>query len=260
MAEQENPSGPRLSLKPSLLVAVQISRVGGVTYARGAASEESGDNYEKKTWETTKEIPNVAEFKTAEAAAAECRRLISAICYRTSFGLLCSKDREKELTEAVKVVKAKIADVNSALQTVRLTASVIRAEISSSDQEAAQAVVQEIGGFLAELTSAVEACDVKKIRQTVGAVKGIESLLPEIQSQSLRSAIAAAKKAASTIVKEVQKKERTIDEVRRELDLSPIDAARMMFVEPDAGTAPAPAGFVAMSDPEAAKELAGIEA
>jgi hypothetical protein len=133
---------------------------------------------------------------------------------------------------------------------------VVKGEITSNDTEAAAAIVKEIGGFLKELEAAIHSCDAKKIRQTVAAVRGVDTLLPDVQSKVLKDAVAAARQAARLIVREAEKKGRSIEEVKEELDLSAVDLARAYFLEPDTGTVI----DVDALDPAAAERMAAVEA
>ncbi len=229
----------RISLKPSLLVGASVSRSGGARYERHPLDERiDGDGSLTASWQTTKHVTNVDELKRAETLVSELRRMLRTVCYPTAFGLVCPKDREKALDAVTEQIKAKADEVNADLKTCRIAATVVKGEITSNDKEAADAIVGEISGFLKELEAAIQTCDAKKIRQTVAAIRGVDTLLPDIQSKVLNDAVKAARKAATLIVREVEKKGKAIEAVRSELDLAAVDMARAYFLEPAADTAP----------------------
>lgn len=247
----------KISLKPSLLVGAAVSRSGGVTYVRREIDEQTSPaGALTKTWETTKHVANVDELKRAELLAGELRRLLRTVSYPTTFGLVCPKDREPDLDAITEQIKARVMDANAELTGCRLAATVVKGEIKSNDTEAANAIVKEIGGFLTELEAAIHSCDARKIRQTVAAVRGVETILPDVQSKVLKDAVAAARQAACLIVREAEKKGRSIEEVKEELDLSAVDLARAYFLEPDTGTVI----DVDAMDPAAAERMAAVEA
>jgi hypothetical protein len=247
----------RISLKPSLLVGASVSRSGGARYERHPLDERIDDDGSlTASWQTTKHVTNVDELKRAEAVVGELRHMLRTVCYPTAFGLVCSKDREKALDAVTEQIKAKVDEVNTELKTCRIAATVVKGEIKSNDKEAADAIVGEISGFLKELEAAIQTCDAKKIRQTVAAIRGVDTLLPDIQSKVLNDAVKAARKAATLIVREVEKKGKTIEAVRAELDLAPVDMARAYFLEPAADTVPAEVEPLAEVAPDA---LAAIE-
>lgn len=92
-------------------------------------------------------------------------------------------------------------------------------------------------------TASIEACDAKRIRATIATMKGVDQLLEPMQSEALQTAIKTAKSLATKITKDVEKKGLEIAKVVQTLDLSPIDAAMVMFVET------APVAPVAASPP-----------
>lgn len=249
----------RLSIKPSVLLGKSISRAAGITYQRTLLDESEKGGTESRRWETLRVIPNVDEFKASGALVAECNRALMKVCVKTAVGLLCSKDNEKALDDTVAEIRSMIETANETYATVRISAAFVKGVIESSDDEAAKAITQDIQGFLANLYDAIEKCDVKKIRQTVLSMKGIDTLLPSVESEKIKAAMMAAKKVAKTIVAEVEKKGREITEVKQEFDLSEIDVARIAFVE-IAPTAAAMAAEPPAPDiVEASERMQGVE-
>jgi hypothetical protein len=230
----------RLTLKPSLLVAVSISRSGGVSYAREKLEQTLVGNHEVSVWKTTRDVPDVADVKKADAIASECRRKIAALCYRTAFGWIAPKEKEAELNQAWAEVRARVQQANAEeLRTCRLTATCVKGEVVTDDHEAAEAILKDIGAFFAEVMEAINACDVKKIRQAVASMKGVDGLLDPAHSAALKAAVKQVKQVASILHKEVEKKGQEIAAVIKQLDLSPIDAAMVMFIETEAPKAAA---------------------
>jgi hypothetical protein len=226
----------RITLKPSLLVAVSISRGGGVKYLREELQppEQVPDKHEIKVWKTTKDVLDAEEFKKADRVAGECRRRIAEICTRRAFGWMTPKSREKELEAAWEEVKERLAETNAELKTCTLVGTCVKGEIVTDDQAAADAILQDIGAFFKDLLTAIEACDAKRIRATVATMKGLDQLLEPTQSEALQTAIKTAKSLATTITKEVDQKGKEISVVVKTLDLSPIDAAMVYFLETNA--------------------------
>jgi hypothetical protein len=243
-----------VTFKPSVLVGASITRQGNVRYEREDLGTETPDGIEIKSWKTTKTTEMLDEYKRSEAVASECRRMLRAACYPTAVGLICPMDQRDRLDAAIAAIKDKIRQANGEFQLARLGCTFVQATIATDDQEAATAIARELSGFMQELTAALESCDVKKIRGTVASMKGIEQLLPGTASQTLQTAIQTARRAASTIAREVERKGRAIDEVRREIDLAPIDVARILFVEVEEIQVPAPT-----ADPEATERMEAIE-
>lgn len=248
----------RLTLKPSVLVAFSIGRLGGVRYARQPLDQQRQGEREVTSWQTTREVDDVEELRRAQALVAECRRRMGALCYRTAFGWVAPREREAELAQTWAEIRARVEQANAEeLRRCRLVAACVTGEIAQDDQAAADAILADIARFFGDVMEALQACDVRRIRQTVAGMRGVEALLPDAQSEALRTAVRQARRLATVIRQEVERKGREIEAVVRELDLSPIDAARVMFIEPEVAeaAAAAPAGASEAVGAEAAPEL-----
>lgn len=223
----------KVTLKPSLLVAFRVARVGGVMYGKADVVHDGDGIHDVTTWKVTKDIPNLPELKEADAVAAACRRLIAQHCVLMPFGLVAAKENEIKLTAAWTEVQTKIDTANATLKGCKLQATCVKGEIVTDDQAAADGMLQYIGGLFTELKAAITVCDAKKIRETVTAMRSVDTLLDEVHSDQLKKAMDAAKKVASKVVVEVDKKHKEIATVVQQLDLSPIDAAAVYFLETD---------------------------
>ena len=244
-----------ITMKPALMVSSSIARVGGMRQSKENEHVELDGAHEVKRWTAIRDVTDRNDLKAADAVASECRRMLRQVCVGTAFGLVCPMDRKQELTEIIGQIRARLTEANKTLNTCHLTSMFVTGTIVSDDKEAAEALTAQLGGFLGGLSAALEACDVKKIRQTLASMKGIETLLPPIQSAAINKAMAAARKAAAFIRHEVEKKDRSITAVRMELDLSELDVARAMFVE--VGDIKAP--VLDREDLESAQQLVGVE-
>lgn len=221
----------RVTLKPSLMVAVVISRAGGVSYVREALDSSLEGVHEVKSWKVTKDVPDIEQLKKADAIANECRRKVSAICYRTAFGWVAPKESESELQKAWDQVKVRIVEANQELTACKLVATCVKGEVMTDDREAAEAILRDIGQFFTTVQDAIARCDVKAIRQTIADMRGIDTLLDPEHSKALKDAVATAKQVAKTLKSEVEKKGQEISAALKQVDMSPIDQAMVMFVE-----------------------------
>jgi hypothetical protein len=222
-----------LTFRPSVLVGASITRKGNVTYAREDLGTEMPGGSEVKRWTTTKVTERVEEYKRSHAVVSECRRLLESVCVRTAVGLICPLEDEPRLETVFQTIQARLSEANAEFELAHLACWFAKGYIRTDDQESARAIAAEIAAFVRELTQALEACDVKKIRATLASARGVERVLEGSQSETLAQAIQTARHAANTIAREVERKGRRIEEVRRELDLSAVDVARFLFVEPE---------------------------
>lgn len=221
----------RMSIKPLLLVALRITRDGGLSVTKEDLENTVDGEHEVRTWTVTRDVPNITELRAADRLAAECRRMITAFCVRTKFGLIAPKDVRAELDAAWAAVKDKVAVGNQQFTGCQLRASCIRGEILTSDQEAADAILHDLASWFRRLDDAVRACDAQTIRDTLTEMKGADMLLGPEHSKVLQDAVATAKQIATTVTAEVGKKHREMEEVKRELDFAPLDAAAFYFID-----------------------------
>ena len=240
MNEIEVAGVTKITLKPSYLILSRVSRAGGVSFKHSNESEEIVEDRAVKEWQVQRSIPSVKELKRANNTVAYLRRQLEKSCYKMGSALVCAKENRPAFDAAVKLVHDTVLQTNLALEHCKLYASFVVAEIVTDDQEAAVALKQDISELAAKLDTAIKAADVKAIRQTIQDMKGLESLVPEVQSEKLKAAVKVAKQFAHAIVIQAEKKGQEIEEVKAEIDLSPIDEFRFAFLEQDIAPADVP--------------------
>jgi len=234
-----------VTLKPSLLIGSRITALGASRTKQVCTNTEREGAKEVKHWDVTRVIPDMAQFKMANVAVAKCKALRDKACKKMAFGYVCPKDGEGKLNEAMKKIDEIVAQTNAKLNNVEVVAYFIRAEIVSDDKAFAATIAADINGFFKSLSVAIDKADSKAITRALQQMKGLDTILPDMQSAALTKAVKAAKKAAKVIASEVEKKARSIDEVKAELDLTVLDTARAAFIEAEA----APAGPVIVDEP-----------
>lgn len=112
---------------------------------------------------------------------------------------------------------------------VSVSATKLQALLSDEEREAKK-VTWEIQQALKELEEAIKSCDVSRITAAIEEAKANQpTLSPGFEQGALSSAIEAAKRAKTLVVREVEKKQTEIEVVRRQIDTSVITSARMVF-------------------------------
>lgn len=221
----------KITLKPSYLIVAKVTRAGGLTITNADEKEVLEGDAAVKTWSARRDIPSLSELKRANAAVVYARKQLDKVCYRMGSALVCAKENKPYFDEAVATVRKIIADINPSLTHSKLYSSFIIAEIVTDDQEAALALKQDISAMAVRLSDAIKAADPKAIRETIQSMKGIESLVPDIQSEKLKAAVKVAKQYAHQIVLAASGKVEEVEGVKKELDLAPIDEFRFAFLE-----------------------------
>jgi len=220
-----------LTIKPAYLVSGPITAVGGVVRSQRLNGTQREGNKVRREWTLTESIANSPDYKSGQRVVEKCKKLRNKACIKTVFGLVVAKDRLPVLLEAQGKIAGLVKQENERNGTCTIFAHFVRAEMVSDDKEAAQALTQELSGYFDTLQAAIKKADSKAIRNTVLQMKGMEALLPQGQSEALLKAVNTARKMATKIVKEVDKKGRDIETVKAELDLTDLDMARAAFLE-----------------------------
>jgi len=109
---------------------------------------------------------------------------------------------------------------------------------TSSEAQMAADVTKEIQRLLSDMREALDSCDVASIKAVAAKAEYKAKTLAASSAQSaLSGAVAAAKKAMSTMKKEITKKGASVEETKRLLadQFKAVDSARMTFLEFDVG-------------------------
>lgn len=254
-------------LKPGLLVSLKTSVWGGVSYRRVdlEAAHETQDGAQVARWETTREIPDPAEFEAATAARNKARALVSGVCCASSFGLLCPVEREADLEAAI-IEARKLADAHNAGAALsRVEVYVLAGRVAVDDVEAARAVASEVRGLLADMEAGIRAAAPERIREAANRARSVAGMLSDETAGKVQEAIKEARQAARQLVKRVEKAGEAAAVVVAELNVQAIQAARFAFLDLEAeaqaeGIAPTVAALDLMPEAAPAAQAAPVSA
>lgn len=191
------------TIRPGLLVSLNTNVTGNVEYSKQTIESEhtTDDGARKAKWETERTITDPAEYEEAIKLRGKTRGLITAICARSSFGLLCPQDNADELSAAIAQAQQLAQDFNSRAKMTRVSVYVIAGRIAADDVEATRAINSEVRDLLNRMEDGVRRLDVETIRDAANRAKSIGGMMtPEVTAR-LQVAIDSARSAARTIVK-----------------------------------------------------------
>lgn len=240
-------------LRPGILVSLKTELRGGALYERVDIEHERVDGgQDRAKWETTRVIEDAEEYQRGQKARSRASGLIRRACVPSSFGLICPEGREGQLDEAVREARRVADEYNAGAQHSTVAVYVLKGRIASTDEEAARAIAAEIRGLLEQMESGVRRVDAGAIRDAAARAKKLGQALSEDQAKKVGEAVAAARKAATEIVKRVTKGGELAETVVAELEkeTAEIGAARFSFLdldEPEPAAAPGEA-LPAVSD------------
>jgi len=225
-----------LQLPPSMLVVNEVSLRGKVQYDRLSGDEkitEAGGRRNSEEVKTTRRlVENVDEYEQAQALASQLRATLRKFGRVLHSGVvLVPCESGAELDAAIVEVRQLAAEHNAKALDHFVYPSVIKEAITSDAEATARDVALSIRDVMGELKEALEACDVDRIRTVSGRLKTFTAITTGPDADALTAAVQAARKAASYIKTEAEKKGRQIDTVRQELALSAVEATRLRFLD-----------------------------
>lgn len=238
-------------IKPGILVAVRTSVGGGVSYQREdlepevQASEQAPARKVEK-WKTTKIVTDAEEHERASKTRSTALSLIRRECIETSFGLLAVGSKEAELDAAIAEARRLAREFNDRSRYSKISISVLKGRVASTDEEAVRAVSAELGDLMREMDASIRRLDPAAIRAAAQKASKIQQVLTEAQQLRVTAAVEAARKAAREIVRRVEKGGEDAAVVLRDIQTTAIDTARVSFLELEGG-----GGLAAEQMPEA---------
>jgi hypothetical protein len=174
-------------------------------------------------------IADLAEHEEAVKVRSKARSIIGSVCATTAFGLLCPESSVSDLDKAIAEARGLADGFSTAAKLTRVRIYVLAGRIAADDVEAVRAINSEIRDLLAAMSEGIGNLDVRKVREAADRARDIGRMLAPDAQGRVQEAIAAARGAASAIVK-------AGDQAAQEIDLraiSRITAARTEFLDLD---------------------------
>ena len=227
-------------LRPGFMVSLKTSVAGGVSYQRTdltpSGNEAAAEGSVVAKWETTKVVEDPAEHERASKVRNEARSLVSKVCAATAFGLLCPETREAELLAAVAQARALVSRHNEDARCTRVSIYVMTGKISSSDEESARAIGDEVRTLIQGMSTAIDRLDPDAIREAANRAQKLEAMLAPEQAGRVGAAVMAARKAARDITRRVTKGGELAAVVLMDIQRGAIEQARIAFLDLDEPT------------------------
>jgi hypothetical protein len=191
------------TLRPGLLVSLNTSVRGNVEYYKQDidAAYRSNDGTVRAKWETEKVIRDPAEYEAAIKIRGKIRSLISGICAKSAFGLLCRQDRKDDLEAAIAEGQQMARDFNRTARLTAVSAYVVTGIIAQDDAQAVQAINSEIRELLQNMEAGVRQLDVESIRDAANRAKNLAAMLTPEAAARVQVAIDAVRTTARQLVK-----------------------------------------------------------
>ena len=215
------------TLRPGLLVSLHTKLEGGVTYQRVDLDKQDRATGKVERWETTKVTEDPKEHEAGVKVRGKVGSLVRGSCAHTSFGLLCPKDKERALDDAIKEARDLADAFNARATTTRVSVFVLKGYIAETDTEAARAIASDLRELLDEMKTGIGEADVAKVRDAANRARKMGAMLDDATSKRVKDAIEEARSVARQIVKAGDEARQVITDVK----LTAIDGARFAFLD-----------------------------
>jgi hypothetical protein len=190
------------TLRPGLLVSLNTTISGNVSYKRREITPEhiTDEGTKEAAWQTERTIFDPAEDERARVVRSKARSLISAICARSAFGLLCPESKAAELESAIRDARALADDFNANANLSRVGVYVITGRVAQDDVEAVRAINSEVRDLIDAMADGVAKLDVERVREAANKARALSGMLSDAAQERVAVAIKTAREAARKIV------------------------------------------------------------
>jgi hypothetical protein len=220
------------TLRPGLLVSLKTSIRGNISYESRdiEPAHLTDDGKQKAVWETRRTIADPDEFERATQVRSRVRTIISAVCARSAFGLLCPENAAENLDRAIAEARRVAEEFNATARVTRVDIFILAGRVSQDDVEAVRAINSEVRDLLADMANGVRNLDVKVVRDAADQARNVGRMLSTDAQARIQVAIDTARNAARKIVQAGEQAAQEIDQqsIRR------ITEARTAFLDLDA--------------------------
>lgn len=238
------------TLRPGVLVSIKTSVTGNASSTKEVveAEHKTRDGKAKAVWNTTRIIADPDEYKKAEAIRLQARVMVVQVCNKTPSGfLLCPENQLERLALTIAEAERKVAEFNRRARLTRVSFYPFTTQIVQDDVKAVRAIKSDVRELIKEMATGIKECKPENARKAASSLKKVIGMLPANVAEKAKSAIDAARAAATKLVKAGEDAAQAVD--REAIKL--INQARTAFL--DTGEDEAPATTIAMT--QTAREL-----
>ena len=193
----------KLIIEPGLLVSLNSEVSGNTRYYREQleAAHVTTNGFEQSVTEVTKIVRDPAEQKAAEKVRGKCRSLITSVCTKSRFGLLCPEDREPQLEDRVTSARTLSDDFNRDAVYTHVSFNVFWGVVAQDNVRATAAITTECQKLMEIMQLGLVELDVKKVRAACAKARQMEQMLSSDASLKVDIAVRVARQACKRIVK-----------------------------------------------------------
>jgi hypothetical protein len=197
-------------LNSCLLVVGRVQTSGCIRYTHTDRTETVEGAAVKSDWHTHKVIGDVEEQNRLVATRAGfLRKLTSLGTELGGFGVIIPAGRAGELENVMREIKQGVKEYNASARVTRIWAWFTTFQIRSRDEQIAAALYDKGITLLNSMMEAVQTGDVRKLRDCLYGLRGMDAVLPEEEGRRLGELISNIRKVAKEAVKQTRELEET---------------------------------------------------
>jgi hypothetical protein len=185
------------------------------------------DGQRKASWETERTIEDPTEFEEATKIRDQARALITGVCARSAFGLLCPERDEAELDRATAAAERLADKFNADAELTRVDVRIIKGRIAADDVTAMKAINGEVQDLLTRMETGMRNLDVSMVRDAADRARNLGRMLSPAAQDRIQDVVDVVRREARRIVKAGEQAAIEIDQAT----LSRITAARTAFLD-----------------------------
>jgi hypothetical protein len=192
-------------LNDCVLVVGGVQSSGCVSYSHTDRTEKLTGIVEEVDWRTHKTVDNVNEQKAMVTTRLNLERKITTLgAILSGFGWIIPASKSVELNNALKEIYAGVKAYNTTSTCTKLFAWMSIFDVRSNDERIAGALYEKAVDLLTEIESAIRNGDVKAIRTSLSAMRGLDTVLPTEKATQVSTLITNARAAVKQAVKAVK--------------------------------------------------------
>lgn len=223
------PSEQISTLRPGLLVVLNTSIQGNISYTTEDLAHQADGGTDVKVWQTERTIADLDEYHAAVKVRSRVQSILRSACYRTAFGMMAPEANAEKLIGAITEARKVADEFNATASLTRVSVKILTGRVAADDVIATQAIAAEIRDLMSDMQTAIAASDVKAIRDAAAKAKQVGEMLSDEAKGQVAEAVKAARAVATKIVKVGEDAKVEIDKAT----IEKIDAARVAFLDLD---------------------------
>jgi len=221
-------------IEAGFVVVGDVEVTGCASYKITGKTEKSKDNKVDADWHTEKHVANLTEQNAVRNKRHELvTRMRGLGAHIAGFGYIVPLVNASKLEATMASIEKEAGEYNQQAKNTRVSVGFAVLEVASNDERVALALYKRATELLGTVNDAINAGDIKKLRQQLRRLRGLDEVLPPTTGAKIADAIAGARAAAKAAVeatKDIDEK-KAVATIKKILSTAPVNGLRAEMVE-----------------------------